>query len=66
MIKIERLANCKGSDKFGSCSSCGSYEDKNKLLRIKCIDEGQGVSVVLCNECIKQLKRLLSGVWVDG
>lgn len=62
MIKIERLADCKGSDKFGSCSSCGSYKDKNKLFRIKCINEGQGISIVLCSECIEQLKRLLSEV----
>lgn len=62
MVEIERLADCKGSNRFGSCSSCGSYEDLNNLLRIKCTRDKQGVSIVLCNECIEQLKRLLSEV----
>ena len=52
MIEITRLNECNGSDKFGSCTSCGKFSNDDKsMVRIKFMMERQGTSVCLCSKC---------------
>mgnify|MGYP003322460865 CR=1 FL=1 len=56
MIKVTRLKECKGSNKFGTCNSCGVGSDiDDTLIRITTMtDNRQGTSMCLCEKC-KQL-----------
>ena len=59
MIEFERLADCKGSNKFGCCVSCGAH-DRNTVSRIRFMDDlNQGTSVCLCDRCIDELVKTL-------
>ena len=56
MIEITRLNECKGSNRFGSCLSCGAFSKADKsLIRIKFMTERQGTSVCLCSKCANML-----------
>ena len=60
MIEVTRLNECSGSDKFGSCISCGaSSNDDKSLIRIKFMMERQGTSVCLCSKCANMLFNIL-------
>ena len=60
MIEITRLNECNGSDRFGSCTSCGKFSDDDKsMVRIKFMMERQGTSVCLCSKCANVLFNTL-------
>ena len=60
MIEVTRLNECSGSDRFGSCASCGaSSNDDKSLIRIKFMVERQGTSVCLCSKCANVLFNIL-------
>ena len=56
MIEITRLNECNGSNRFGSCTSCGKFSNDDKsMVRIKFMMEKQGTSVCLCSKCANVL-----------
>lgn len=60
MIEITRLNECNGSNKFGSCNSCGKFSNDDKsMVRIKFMMERQGTSVCLCSKCANVLFNTL-------
>lgn len=61
MIEITRLNECNGSDRFGSCTSCGKFSNDDKsMVRIKFMMERQGTSICLCSKCTHSLIRQMS------
>ena len=61
MIEIIRLNDCNGSDRFGSCTSCGKFSNDDKsMVRIKFMMERQGTSICLCSKCTHSLIRQMS------
>ena len=60
MIKITRLNECSGSDRYGSCASCGAFSNDDKsLIRITFMMERQGTSICLCSKCANVLFNIL-------
>ena len=60
MIEVTRLNECNGSDRFGSCISCGAFSNDDKsLIRIKFMMERQGTSICLCSKCANVLFNIL-------
>ena len=62
-IKVRKLVNLKGAERFGSCNSCGqtSLED-NSLMRITFSTlETNGTSIWLCGDCANTLTEMLKG-----
>lgn len=60
MIEITRLNECSGSNRFGSCNSCGrSSSDDKSMVRITFMMERQGTSVCLCSKCANVLFNTL-------
>lgn len=56
MIKIIKLNEANGSDRFGSCSLCGVCSGKDKtLMRITFMNDNQGTSICLCSKCANML-----------
>lgn len=55
-MKISRLNELKGGDRFGSCSECGliarTAEEEGEFRRIRF--EGH-TSICLCNKCYEAL-----------
>ena len=54
-LKIEKLIECKGAGRYGTCIGCGrdSAEDMIGMIRITGDGSGagQGTSFCLCREC---------------
>ena len=62
-IKVRKLANLKGAERFGSCASCGqiSLEDSS-LMRITFSTlEINDTSIWLCGDCANTLIEMLKG-----
>lgn len=70
MIELETLSKCKGSDKFGSCYSCGAYESKENISRIRITNSNgcvtQSNSVCLCDDCAIKLRDLLNYIEISN
>lgn len=60
MIELETLSKAKGSNKYGACINCGMYEDKSRLSRITIINNNQGTSIILCDDCAIKMRDLLN------
>lgn len=58
MIEVIQLKDCKGSDRYGSCISCGKYAD-NTFYRLKFYMQYGGTSIVLCSDCFEELTEML-------
>ena len=66
MIKIIKLNEANGSDRFGSCGLCGVYSGKDKtLMRIKFINDNRGTSICLCSKCAKVLLDALKDKGIE-
>ena len=63
MIGVENIRFCKGSNRFGTCNSCGISNEETELFRIRTETElGQGSSICLCEHCAKRLIQSLKSV----
>lgn len=60
MIEVTRLNECNGSNRFGSCNSCGAFSNDDKsLIRITFMMGRQGTSICLCSKCANVLFNIL-------
>lgn|GEM_PF-1492359 len=65
-MKIVKLSNLSGAERFGTCAECGKNSDEAELYRIV-TDTRAGShtyhnSLCLCNECLNTLKKQLEEV----
>lgn len=59
MIKLIKLKECKGAERYGCCIQCSDRSSEvYNLVRIKF----DGISVTLCPDCLQELKELISEV----
>lgn len=55
-MKIEKLSECKGASRRGSCSDCGISEgESHDLYRLKFTR----VSVCLCRKCFNEMTIII-------
>ena len=65
MIEIKTLSDLQGSERYGTCVSCGANsEEDDKMIRIYAlmrhvIGGYQGTSMCLCKKCRNVLKEML-------
>lgn len=58
-MKIEKLSECKGASKYGTCTECRADESEtHNLYRLNF----KGVSVCLCQECLSKTIQALNYV----
>lgn len=61
-MKIEKISECKGASRFGTCSECCGGSDTHELYRIKF----NGVSICLCRECFERVKNVIDRFWEES
>lgn len=67
MYRIEKLAECKGSGRFGTCSGCGKSSDADtEMIRVSIGRYEQWTSICLCKECSPALFERLLPVVMPG
>lgn len=56
-MKIVKLVNCKGANRFGTCLVCGNNSDEDKTLARFTID---CTSICLCEYHLLQLQNMIA------
>ena len=59
-MKIKKLVNCDGAEKFGTCVECGKGSKEDPDM-VKIVWDGNS-STILCKECMLNLKRNISRI----
>ena len=67
MIRVDKLNELNGAERFGSCVSCGSGSKNSTNYRLVFGLKGMGQqsSVTLCDKCLEELGRILNVIDVQ-
>ena len=57
IMKIKKLVDCAGAERFGTCAECGKGSKEDPEM-FKIIWDGNS-SIILCKECAAKLKSQL-------